>query len=177
MWCIQIPQLQSPFCLEEAKYFMRLRRSRWKESNGYPARQKTHTSSWGHQPTEQPWRGLDRAALFDESTPKGDLLFSATPCPKKSVYWSFPGGPENPLCMGSSSLSPSPGAGRGCSCGCESHSRLTPSLGGKLGSHVLEQDSLHTVTANSTRTGVKSVSAETELQRRQVNKGLFFFLN
>ena len=71
---------------------------------------------------------------------------------------------------------PSLGAGRGCSCGCESHSRLTPSLGGKLGSHVLEQDSLHTVTANSTRTGVKSVSAETELQRRQVNKGLFFFL-
>lgn len=140
-------------------------------------RDRTHTSSWGQRRTEQPWRGLDRPALFDESTPKGDLLFSATPRPKKSVYWNFPGGPvvENPLCSGSSSLSPCPGAGRGCSCGCESHSHLTPSLGGELGSHVLEQDSLHTMTANSTHTRVKTVSAETELQRRQVNRSQFFF--
>ena len=43
-WCIQIPQLRSslrsPFCLGEAEYFMRLRRSRWKVSDGYPARHK-----------------------------------------------------------------------------------------------------------------------------------------
>ena len=61
---------------------------------------RTHTSSWMHQPGEQPSRGLGRPALFDENTLKGDLLFSATPHPKKSVYWNFPGGlvVKNPLC-------------------------------------------------------------------------------
>ena len=42
VWCIQISQLRSslwsPLCQEEPEYFMRLRRSRWKVRDGYPAR-------------------------------------------------------------------------------------------------------------------------------------------